>query len=152
MLVDLTSKRRISRVTIQLADLCSSPVLKSFLGHLAQAPTAMRFRSSFTKLKSLLGGKVLSLSFSWKRCGVPLIAFQQTQPPKPSPWAERGTSFTWLSSCVWRKLWKEATCRACLVIRCVSGALWYASVNGFAMAFNQLFQLFITLYITMQWR
>lgn len=33
------------------------PVLKSFLGHLGQAPTVMRVQSSFTKLKSLPGGR-----------------------------------------------------------------------------------------------
>lgn len=93
ILVDLISKRRIYRAQIQLADLCSFPVLKSFLGHLNQAPTVLRFRSRFTKLKSLSGGSSF-VFHSHQPCGASLVAFQQTQLPKPSLQAQRGISFT----------------------------------------------------------
>lgn len=67
--------------------------------------------------------KLLSLSFLQKLCCVPLITFQQHRFPKTSLWAERVVSFTWLSSYVWRKCWKEATCRALLVMGYVSPSL-----------------------------
>lgn len=103
-----------------------SPVLKSFLGHLSQAPAVLRFRSRFTKLKNLPGGSSF-VFLSYQSPVMPLWLLSSRPSFQSLPSKHRGTFLSPNCPLVFEKLWREATCGACLVIGCVSAALQSAS-------------------------
>lgn len=94
ILVDLISKRRIFRAQIQLADLCSFPCPEVFSGTFKPGSHCAEIQKLVYKAQKPPRRKLLCPSLLPKPCGAPLVAFQQTQLPKPSLQAQRDISFT----------------------------------------------------------
>lgn len=126
ILVDLISKRRTFSAPVQLADLCSFPCPEVFSGTLKPGSHCAEIQKQVYKAQKPPRRKLLCLSLLRKSCGAPLVAFQQTQLPKLSQSTEGHFFHLTVLLCL-EKLWREATCGACLVIGCVSAALQCAS-------------------------
>lgn len=94
ILVDLISKRRIFTAQIQLADLCSFPCPEVFSGTFKPGSHCAEIQKLIYKAQKPPRRRLLCLSLLPKPCGAPLVAFHQTQLPKPSLQAQRDISFT----------------------------------------------------------